>query len=160
MSKKLEILKVSLLKKEQQFNTKIDEHFATVKQSNGQPLNDKRNGQATMNKWEKQNERIFEMQKSIENTIRTIEIEECKIKTVEQVTTFIPVEILKLIESGDLIQWRKFPHIFFVKGVNKARIIWDEKRKKVLHKFCGTITAQEQRKKFAEIYNFLNSILN
>ena len=50
MSKRLEILKNSLVKKEQQFNEKLQTHFDTVKQSNGQPLNDKRNGQATLNK--------------------------------------------------------------------------------------------------------------
>ena len=68
MSKKLEILKQSLEKKEQQLNSKFDQHFATVKQANGQPLNDKRNGQATLNKWERQNEGIRTMQKSIEAT--------------------------------------------------------------------------------------------
>ena len=63
MSKKLEILKQSLAKKEEQLNAKFDQHFATVKQANGQPLNDKRNGQATLNKWERQNEGIRTMQK-------------------------------------------------------------------------------------------------
>ena len=47
MSKKLEILKNSLAKKEQELQRRFDVHFATVKQANGQPLNDKRNGQAT-----------------------------------------------------------------------------------------------------------------
>ena len=61
MSKKLEILKQPLEKKEQQLNSKFDQHFATVKQANGQPLNDKRNGQATLNKWERQNEGIRTM---------------------------------------------------------------------------------------------------
>ena len=58
MSKRLEILKQSLAKKEQELQRRFDEHFATVKQANGQPLNDKRNGQATLNKWEKQNNAI------------------------------------------------------------------------------------------------------
>jgi len=72
MSKKLEILKQSLAKKEEQLNAKLDTHFATVKQANGQPLNDKRNGQATLNKWERQNEGIRTMQKSIEATKQAI----------------------------------------------------------------------------------------
>ena len=125
MSKRLEILKNSLAKKEQQLNAKFDEHFATVKQANGQPLNDKRNGQATLNKWERQNEGIITLKKSIEATKQAIEKEESKIKGVEHVNTFIPAEILKLVESGDLIQWRKHPHTFFVPGVDKARIVWD-----------------------------------
>ncbi len=160
MSKKLEILKQSLAKKEQQLNAKFDTHFATVKQANGQPLNDKRNGQATLNKWERQNESIRTMQKSIETTKQAIEIEECKIKGVEHANTFIPAEIQKLVESGELIQWRKYPYTFFVAGVDKARIVWDKKRKVVAHKFVSEITIQEQRTKFVIIYNSLNAILN
>ena len=160
MSKKLEILKQSLVKKEQQLNDKFDQHFATVKQANGQPLNDKRNGKATLNKWDLQNESIRTMQKSIESTKQAIEIEEGKIKGVEQANTFIPAEIQKLVETGELIQWRKYPHTFFVNGVDKARIIWDEKRKVVAHKFVSKITIQEQRTKFVRIYNSLNALLN
>ena len=160
MSKKLEILKQSLVKKEQQLNAKFDIHFATVKQANGQPLNDKRNGQATLNKWERQNEGIRTMKKSIEATKQAIEIEEGKIKGVEHANTFIPAEIQKLVETGELIQWRKHPHTFFVAGVDKARIVWDEKRKVVAHKFVSEITIQEQRTKFVRIYNPLNALLN
>lgn len=160
MSKKLEILKQSLAKKEEQLNAKFDTHFATVKQANGQPLNDKRNGQATLNKWERQNEGIRTMKKSIEATKQAIEIEEGKIKGVEHANTFIPAEIQKLVETGELIQWRKHPHTFFVAGVDKARIVWDEKRKVVAHKFVSEITIQEQRTKFVRIYNPLNALLN
>jgi predicted DsbA family dithiol-disulfide isomerase len=160
MSKRLEILKKSLAKKEQQLNAKFEQHFATVKQANGQPLNDKRNGQATLNKWERQNESIRTMQKSIEATKQAIEIEEGKIKVVEHANTFIPKEILELVETGELIQWRKHPHTFFVNGIDKARIIWDEKRKAVAHKFVSEILIQEQRTKFAKIYNHLNALLN
>lgn len=160
MSKKLEILKQSLAKKEQQLNAKFDQHFATVKQANGQPLNDKRNGQATLNKWERQNEGIRTMQKSIEATKQAIEIEEYKIKGVEHANTFIPVEIQKLVETGELIQWRKHPHTFFVPGVDKARIVWDEKRKVVAHKFVSAITVQDQRTKFVRIFNPLGAVLN
>ena len=159
MSKKIEILKQSLVTKEQQLNAKFAEHFATVKQANGQPLNDKRNGQATLNKWERQNDAIRNLQKSIETTKQAIEIWQDKIKGVEHANTFIPAEILKLVETGELIQWRKHPHIFFVFGVDKARIIWDGKRKVVAHKFISGITVQEQRTKFARIYNQLNSLL-
>ena len=160
MSKKLELLKQSLAKKEQQFTAKIDTHFATVKQANGQPLNDKRNGKATLNKWERQNEAIRTMQKSIEATKQAIEIEEGKIKEVEHANTFIPAEIQKLVETGELIQWRKHPNTFFVFGVDTARIVWDEKRKVVAHKFVNAITVQEQRTKFVRIYNPLVHVLN
>ena len=113
-----------------------------------------------MNKWERQNEGIRTIQKSIEATRQAIEIEEYKIKGVEHANTFIPVEIQKLVETGELIQWRKHPHTFFVPGVDKARIVWDEKRKVVAHKFVSEITIQEQRTKFVRIYNPLNALLN
>lgn len=160
MSKKLEILKTSLAKKEQELQRRYEVHFATVRQANGQPLNDKRNGQATLNKWERQNEGIRTMKTSIQATKLSIEIEEGKIKEVEHANTFIPFEIQKLVENGQLIQWRKHPHTFFVVGVEKARIVWLEKTKKVAHKFTSEIKSQEQLSKFAKIYNSLNSVLN
>ena len=160
MSKKLEILKQSLAKKEQELQRRFDVHFATVKQANGQPLNDKRNGQATLNKWERQNDAIRTAKESIEKTKRTIEFEEGKIKGVEHVNTFIPKEILELVESGILIQWRKHPHIFFVAGVDKARIVWLEKTNQVAHKFVSEIKEQEQRTKFVRVFNPLGAVLN
>ena len=160
MSKKLEVLKNSLIKKEQILNEKFDNHFATVKQANGQPLNDKRNGRATLNKWERQNWSIRNQKESIEKTKRAIEIEEGKIMDVEQTNTFIPSEILELVEKGQLNQWRKHPTTFFVPDVDKARIVWDNKRKVVAHRYAHLITEQEQRTKFVRLYNGLNSVLN
>ena len=160
MSKKLEILKQSLAKKEQELQRRFDVHFATVKQANGQPLNDKRNGQATLNKWGRQNDAIRTAKESIEKTKRAIEFEEGKIKGVAHVNTFIPKEILELVESGILIQWRKHPHTFFVAGVDKARIVWLEKTKQVAHKFVSEIKEQEQRTKFVRVFNPLGAVLN
>lgn len=161
MTKKLEILKNSLAKKEAELQLRFDVHFSTVKQANGQPLNDKRNGQSTLNKWEKQNEAIRNAKESIEKTKRAIEIEEGKIKGIEYVNeSFIPKEILELVEAGELVQWRKHTHTFFVKGVDKARIVWLEKTKQVGHKFSSHLTDKEQRSKFVKIYNGLNKLLN
>lgn len=161
MSKRLEILKNSLIKKERQFNDKLQNHIDTVKQANGQPLNDKRNGQATLNKWDRQNESLRNLKESIEKTKRAIEKEEDKIHACKyQNENFIPKEILELVEKGELIQWRKHPTHFFVPGVDKARIWWDESRKAVAHKYAHLITEQEQRTKFVRLYNGLNSVLN
>jgi len=160
MSKKLEVLKNSLIKKERILNEKFDNHFATIKQANGQPLNDKRNGQATLNKWERQSESIRNQKESIEKTKRAIEIEEGKIMDVEQTNNFIPIEILDLVEKGELKQWRKHPNTFFVPNVDKARIVWDNKQKVVAHRSAHLITEQEQRTKFVRLYNGLNSVLN
>ena len=160
MSKRLEILNQSLVKKEQELRRRFDVHFETVRQSNGQPLNDKRNGQATLNKWERQNDAIRTAKKNIEKTKRAIDIEVGKIKGVERVNTFIPKEILELVESGVLVQWRKHPHTFFVDGVDKARIVWLEKRKQVAHRFVSEIKEQEQRTKFVRVFNPLGAALN
>ncbi len=160
MSKKLEILKQSLAKKEEQLNAKFDQQFATVKQANGQPLNDKRNGHATLNKWDRQNESLRNLKDSIQKTKDAIEREEGKIMDVQQTNKIIPSEILELVEKGDLVQWRKHPNTFFVPDVDKARIVWDNKRKVVAHRYAHLITEQEQRTKFVRLYNGLNSVLN
>lgn len=160
MSKRLEILKASLVKKQQILDEKIATHFATVKQANGQPLNDKRNGQATLNKWERQNQGIRAQQESIEKTKNAIEIEEGKIADVEHAKQSLPSEILELVESGELIQWRKHPNTFFVEGVDKARMVWDKKKKTLAHKYVRAIQDQEQRSKFAKLYNSLYKTLN
>ena len=159
-SKKLEILKQSLVKKEQELQRRFDVHFATVKQANGQPLNDKRNGQATLNKWERQNDAIRTAKESIEKTKQAIEFEEDEIVGLERVKEYIPKEILALVETGELIQWRKHPHTFFVAGVDKARIVWLEKTKQVIRKFTNQIKDREQLLKFVKVFNPLVTALN
>ena len=83
MSKRLEILRNSLTKKQEVLAQKIDTHFETVKQANGQPLNDKRNGRATLNKWEKQSNSIKAQSESIKKTQEAIEYEEGLIRSSE-----------------------------------------------------------------------------
>ena len=157
---RLEILKASLQKKQEKFDNKLSEHFADVKSANGQPLNDKRCGLATMSRWDKQNDALNNLQKEIKKTENAINREESKIKGVEYITSLLPVEIVSLIEEGTLIQWRKYPHIFFVNGVDKARIIWDLKKKQVARKFTSSLQDKEQYKKFAKVYNSLACKIN
>ena len=68
-TKRLQILENSLIKKNDLFDEKLNNHFETVKQANGQPLNDKRNGQATLNKWDRQNESLLNLKENIEKSI-------------------------------------------------------------------------------------------
>lgn len=157
---RLDILKSSLKKKEEKFNTKLNEYFNDVKQANGQPLNDKRCGQSTMRRWDRQNNSLNNLQDEIAKTKKAIKVEESKIKGIEYITSLLPIEILSLIEDGTLIQWRKYPHIFFVDGVDKARLIWDLKKKQIAHKFTSSIQNKEQYKKFANVFNSLASKLN
>jgi hypothetical protein len=159
MSKKIEILENSLVKKQQELQRRFDVHFDTVKQANGQPLNDKRNGQATLNKWEKQNDAIRNSIASVEKTKNAIETEKDKIAGIEAVNKDLPKEILALVSSGELIQWRKHPHTFFVPGVDKGRIVWLKKTKQLAHKFLSEIKDQDQKRKFAKTYNDLHRVL-
>lgn len=160
MGTRLEILKMSLDKKKNLFNEKLQDHMSNVKQANGQPLNDKRNGRATLNKWERQNQALVNIREGIEKTERAIEREESKIKGVEIANTSTPSAILSLIASGDLIQWRKHPNTFFVNGVDKGRIVWDNNKKMVAHRYYSQIPDKVQKSVFAKIYNELNRKLN
>ena len=161
MSKtRLEILQTSLSKKEKRFEEMLNNHMSTVKSANGQPLNDKRNGQATLRKWEKQEQALQNLKGSIEKTKNAIEIENGKIAGVKHVNNFIPDDILELVECGKLSQWRKHPHIFFIPGVDKARIIWDFKNKRVMYRYAQLLTDREQYEKFAKVFNFLHTTHN
>lgn len=136
----------------------LQDHFDTVRAANGQPLNDKRNGAATLRKWDRQNEALRRQKESIQKTEAAIEREKGKIIDTEYVRGMLPDEIVALIADGTLKQWRKHPHILFVDGVEKARMIW--KDGKLYHKYAGSIPTKEQHRKFAAIYNDLNSKIN
>lgn len=152
-TKRLEILENSLKKKNADINRRIDEHLEDVRSANGQPLNDKRNGRKTLDRWDRQRRMIRESEKSIEKTKRAIEKEEDKIANVESFDC--PPPIKKLIDNGTITQWRKHPRFFFVKGVEKARICYDEKTKKISHRYVQEIPSQEQYAIFRDVYNSL-----
>ena len=153
--KRLELLNNSLKKKENEFLQALENHFDDVRSANGQPLNDKRNGSRTIKRWEKQNDILASKDLNIEKTKLAIEREESKISYLAKWKEILPLEIITLIDNGTLKQWGKYPNIFFVEGVSKARIGWDNKNKVIYHKFANTITDKEQRSKFAKIYNDL-----
>ena len=103
---------------------------------------------------------IRDRQKEIEKTQTAIEREEGRIRCIDRNRSSMPEEIQKLINDGTLKQWDRYPHIMFVEGVDKARIIWDDRKKVVMHKFVSSITDTEQRRKFARVYNSLNASIN
>lgn len=153
MTKRLEILKASLAKKEALFNDKLQNHFDTVKQANGQPLNDKRNGRATLNKWEKQSSALRNLELSIKKTKEAIDREEGKIINANSVD--LPPYILEAIENGLITQWRKFPRFFFVKGVSGGRIVLDEKTGLIAHRYLNKVSKDEYPL-FRDVFNSLN----
>lgn len=153
---RLSILRKSLVKKEAELSSRFDNHFKDVKRANGQPLNDKRNGAATLSRWEKQNAGIRNQQESIQKTKDAIEREQNKIAHVESVE--IPAAIQKEIEAGNLTQWRRHPNTFFVTGVDRARIVWDTEEKILKHRYLSEIT-KEQYPKFRDTFNGLRAAL-
>lgn len=153
MSNRLDILKASLEKKKERLDALLGNHFASVKETNGQPLNDKRDGWKTFKKWDKQNSSIQNAIDEIKKTEDAISTEEGLISYVEDVSESIPDEILSLVRDGILTQWRKYPSTFFVAGVDKARIQWDIKKKVLLVKFYRHVQDEEQRKNFCAVVN-------
>ncbi|MGD8164778.1 hypothetical protein [Pantoea sp. FN0307] len=102
MSKRLEILKASLAKKETRFDERLQKHFETVAMTNGQPLNDKRNGRATLSKWDKQSDVLRALQDSIMRTKNATEREEKNIANACLVD--LPAYIQQAIEDGLITQ--------------------------------------------------------
>lgn len=153
MTKRLDILKRSLEKKKATLDSKFENHFDTVREANGQPLNDKRNGQATLDKWERQNDSIRNQIESVEKTEQAIEREEGKISDSEYWYSKMPTAITKLIDNETLIQWRKHPRIMFVKDVEKARIVFDEETGVIAARYLKSIPNQAQYSIFRDVFN-------
>ncbi|UAN58986.1 hypothetical protein [Serratia sp. JSRIV004] len=153
MSKRLEILRASLAKKEARFNERLQNHFDTVKQANGQPLNDKRNGRATLNRWDKQNDALRTLESGIQRTKAAIEREEMKVASASSVS--IPAFMQKAIADGLITQWRKFPRFFFVTGVKHGRIVLDEKTGLIAHRYLSKVS-KEEYPIFRDAFNSLN----
>lgn len=121
---RIEILEASLRKKEAEFDASLSAHIADVCSSNGQPLNDKRNGFATIRRWERQDESLRKKKEGIEKTKEAIARERRAIARVQ--SSEFPDLVKELIDSGKLTIWRKFPKFIFVNGVEKARIKYDK----------------------------------
>ena len=158
-SSRLEILERSLVNKQAELERRFDAMFADRRSANGQPLNDKRNGQATMNRWEKKDDGIRKMQAEIEKTKNAIAIEKGLIAGADRAKTGLPAPLSTALENGSITQWRKYPNTFFVKGVDKARIVWDEKKQQLAHKYLSSITDPDQRKIFAHTFNEMQNAI-
>ena len=154
---RLEILKNSLERKEKKFDDKIQDHFDTVKMANGQPLNDKRNGHATLKKWEKQNDALRNLKESIEKTKSAIEKEEGKQNEKKYDYDRFPKNIKEAIDRGELVQWGKHPTILFVPGVEKGRIV--VKDGLIYARYHTQIPNQEQYAIYMDTFNSLRDKL-
>lgn len=152
---RLQILEASLAKKKAAFDASLSAHISDVKRANGQPLNDKRNGHVTLNRWDRQDQALRAKKEGIEKTERAIEIERGKIVETTCALDRMPQPILDLVESGVLAQWRKHPHTFFVAGVDKARISFKDGQ--LTHKYSSSITDKAQWAIFRDTFNGLKA---
>lgn len=155
---RLDILKASLVKKQAIVDAKISNHFSSVAEANGQPLNDKRNGGATMREWERQNDSIRAAIAGVEVTKAAIEKEENKIAGCDVAKDSFPQPILDALENGTITQWRRHPETFFVVGVEKGRMVW--KSNKLWHRYASEIPSEEQKDVFYGIYKKLVDEIN
>jgi hypothetical protein len=151
MATRLEILKASLEKKKAKFQERLDAHYNEVRMANGQPLNDKANGRTTLNRWEKSEEALRRLQGEIKKTEAAIEKEESKSAHVEGVSSELPAYLLDMVKEGELVQWRKYPNMFFVPGVEKARIIYDLKKGTLGYKYWSQIPDDAQKDTFRAV---------
>lgn len=151
--KRIDILRRSLEKKESLFDEKLKNHFDTVSQANGQPLNDKRNGRETLKKWDNQSDSLRSLQASIQRTKEAIEREEIKTAIADSVS--IPEFMQKAIDDGLISQWRKHPRFFFVSGVKHGRIVLDEETGMIAHRYLSKVS-NEEYPVFRDVFNMLN----
>ena len=95
-----------------------------------------------------------------EKTKIAIEKEEMKVRLVENCSEQLPKIILEMIEKKELIQWRKYPNTFFVPSVEKARIVYDFKKKVLLHKYSEYIKDKKELSTFKNIFDQLKKELD
>ena len=156
-SPRLLILRKSIEKKEKEQYQRLDQHFADVKRANGQPLNDKRNGATTLNRWERQNASLRKVEESIGRTKAAIAREEATINHVNSLE--LPEAIRQAIDAGEITQWRKNPRMFFVVGVARGRIVWDVKTNTLGHRYLSNVS-KDQYPKFRDAYNTLRRLIS
>lgn len=162
MTKRLEILKKSLEKKTDKFDEKLKERYDLQRLTNGQPMNDKRNGAAFFKKCEQKEESLRSINNEIEKTKKAIEKEEFKIDGCKNTLDGLPDFLNDFLTSGAITQWRKFPNRFFVTGGGKARIIFEADKKtkelKLFHSHYNRENCtQEEGQIFKNVYNEIYS---
>lgn len=148
---RLTTLESSLAKKYECLNALTQTHMDSAREANGQPLNDKRNGMATMKRWDKQQAAISAQLKEIEKTEEAIEDEKELLNEIAAWRKVLPQPIISAMDSGEITQWRRHPNRFFVSGVPKARIVWDEKTGKLSSAHTNNL-AGESHDKFNAVF--------
>jgi len=159
-SKRLDILRASLEKKQKEFSDRLSIHMDDVRGAQGEPMAGHRGGEKVLRRWDKQNSALKTLDESIKKTQNAIEREEYKIANVEGAKDIVPPLFLELADKGVLNQWRKHPTIFFVSGVDKARIGWDAKKKTAYHRYYRAIECAEQKATFKDVWSMIYQEFN
>ena len=147
----MELLERSLANKIEKLGRMSAEHIEDARNANGQPLNDKRNGAATMQRWDRQRAVTAAQLKEIEKTEEAIEDERELMNEIAAWRKVLPQPIISAMDSGEITQWRRHPNRFFVSGVPKARIVWDEKTGKLSSAHANNL-AGESHDKFNAVF--------
>lgn len=154
-SPRLGILEASLQKKREKLKAMETAHYADVAQANGQPLNDKRGGHAVMRRWDRQCSAMTKQLGEIQKTLDAIDYEKALIVDCAKTKETLPEAIVQAMSNGTIVQWRKYPNRFFVPGVDKARIIWDQKAQRLSCSHVASLPDNEQYTAFRDVYNSL-----
>lgn len=155
-----EILEASLKKKQAAFDALLGDHFDDVKGAQGEPMAGHRGGEKVLARWEKQNNRLKTLQASIDKTKAALEREDQRGADKSQASNLLsdmPQPIRDLVAEGKLNQWVKYPTVFFVEGVDKARIQY--KKGVLSHKYTRSITCKDQWATFRDTFNNLKAKL-
>jgi len=158
MTKRLKILQGSLIKKTAKLDAHFKTHFDDVAMANGQPMNDKNGGDVVLRRWDRQSDTIRNIKESIAMTERAIAKEQSKIERIKEVSSTLPDIISDMLKTGELQQWRKYPHIFFVKGVKRARLVF--KNGEITHSYGNQIATAPEVRVFKDVFSKLSDQIN
>jgi hypothetical protein len=148
-----------LARKEDELNRRFDNQFEHQRKTNGQPMNDKRNGRAWFNKKDKLDQAIGKQMEEIEKSKAYIKRLEERVAFLEKWEKELPAPLLEATLAGRLNQWKRHPRMFFVEGVEKARIVWNSDTKTIGATYVKQIPSKEQYAIFRDTFNGLRKEL-
>ncbi len=166
---RLEILQNSLINKKANLDVFFEDLYSHQRLTNGQPMNDKRNGGTWFKRHDQLNNKIANQFKEIEKTENAIEREQSKIDNYSDIEKDLPQPILDLIQSGTLVQWKRYPNTFFIQGLDTVRLVYDKKvmktkiKETLFNRYQNEFKkncSREQWLKFVKIWNELYPLIN
>ncbi|NCX95785.1 MAG: hypothetical protein EBX41_05120 [Chitinophagia bacterium] len=150
-SQRLEILKNSLIKKEERQQYLLSQFYGGWHGRQGQPIDlSRKSDRALLNRTDKYDNALRNISAEIQKTKDAIEREEGKLRQVELTNQILPASLLEFVNRGELIQWRKYPNTFFIPGIEKVRLIWKPKENKLFTRY-GEYLQKSQKQEFVNL---------